>query len=79
MARRCTECAFCNPASKTKASRSIVGRSMYYCTHPCLSRLPVCVFRNMDIGFIGLGAATAESKLTLKTHPRWCPMELFRE
>ena len=79
MARQCRKCAFCGRRARAQTARSIMGRRMYYCAHPRLSDLPASVFRNMDPGFIGLGEATAESRLTLKTHPRWCPMELFHD
>ena len=52
-------------------------RKQYFCIHPALKNYPSYAFRDKRIGFIGQGDLTLESSLTLKTHPRWCPIEIF--
>ena len=52
-------------------------RNKYYCTNPELRNYPVAAFVGKEYGYIGHGDLTKENRLTLKTHPRWCPIEIF--
>ena len=79
MARRCVMCPYCRRTKPTKTSRFSYGRSVYYCAHRYVHDLPESVFRSKGFGVIGLGDATPGSALKMKTHPRWCPMELFKD
>ena len=77
MARRCNACAYCRYIAQPSPYRSVSFRKQYFCIHPVLKDYPSSAFRDKRIGFIGQGDLTLESSLTLKTHPRWCPIEIF--
>lgn len=76
MARRCTVCTHCRRTARSSPRHSVSFRKQYYCTHPALRDYPASAFKDRRIGFIGQGDLTIESGLTIKTHPRWCPMAL---
>lgn len=77
MARRCSICAYCRCIAQPSPRRSVSFRKQYFCTHPALRDYPSSAFKDKRIGYIGHGDLTKESRLTLKTHPRWCPIEMF--
>lgn len=77
MARQCSSCVYCrciHPALNLAHSSS---RNKYYCVNPELRIYPISAFVGKEFGYIGRGDLTPEGRLTIKTHPRWCPMELF--
>jgi len=78
MARQCSRCKFCKSKKPIQTRRSPSIRRMYFCVHPYVFDLPASIFRANGIGFIGKGDLTADSPLQTKTHPRWCPIEVFR-
>lgn len=77
MARRCSVCTYCRCVAQPLSRRTVSFRKQYFCTHPALKDYPSSAFKDKRIGYIGQGDLTLDSNLTLKTHPRWCPMELF--
>lgn len=62
------------PITFTTESEST--KKHYWCEHPEIEKMPSKNFGNSARGFIGFGTNTLTSPLALKTHPRWCPMEL---
>ncbi len=76
MIPKCSECDFCEMITRANAKFSksgIYGRGEFFCENPETKKLPVKAFGNKAEGFIGFGTTEKESKLTLKTSPRWCP------
>lgn len=55
---------------RQNSNRDTYGRKHYYCKHPNVKTPP-----NISEGFICFGENTWESKITIKTSPRWCPLK----
>ena len=75
MIPKCRECDFCKMTTRANAKYSgyaIYGRGEFSCENPETKKLPRKAFGNKLEGFIGFGTPERESKLTLKTSPRWC-------
>ena len=79
MARKCNECRHCRCVLQVSRTRTVRVSHCYYCAHPRVSDLPTSVFRNGVDGLIGIGRPSRNNALPIKTHPRWCPNELFQE
>ena len=76
MIPKCSECDFCKMTTRANAKfnkSGIYGRGEFFCENPETEKLPKKAFGNKMEGFIGFGTPERESKLTLKTSPRWCP------
>lgn len=76
--KRCKECKYCKMQARANVLYSGIGRAYgrgyFFCEHPETSKLPHGAFGNSAPGFIGFGTTDRESKLTVKTSPRWCPL-----
>lgn len=71
MNRSCRYCFNCEGKGRSDAQGcSMYGRKHYYCTNPDANP------GDYKTTFVGYGDNTLESPLQLKTHPRWCPMEV---
>lgn len=74
---KCRDCEFCLPCGKAKSTRNNAHgypRVKYYCTNPLTIDLPIKVFGNKAMDFIGYGTTEYGSPLTVKTSPKWCPL-----
>ena len=73
---RCRLCQFCKDtgrAAVTSNARNGYSRKSYMCEHPKAKELPQSAFGNKMACFIGFGDCTYESKVQVKTAPKWCP------
>ena len=71
-----SQCRYCNDCKASGRARDTIqghGRKHYYCENEEAKKLPPEVFGNKAHRFIGYGENTWESKLAVKTAPRWCP------
>ena len=76
MIPRCKECQHCelrNRAESKFAGRYGYGRGCFFCENQETKRLPREAFGNRMPSFIGFGTPEYDTKLTVKTSPRWCP------
>lgn len=55
------------------------GRGYFFCENQETKRLPREAFGNQMPSFIGFGTPEYETKLTVKTSPRWCPRRKKKE
>ena len=78
MSARCRDCPHCKAFKRTSTTRA-ARRNLYYCVHQRLKEIPVSAFGRSAVGFIGYGDNADGGMLTLKTHPRWCPIERLGE
>lgn len=76
MQRECKNCNHCKQIGRQNMTTYGYGKKHYWCEHPEIEKIPFKKFGNSARGFIGFGTNTLTSPLSLKTHPRWCPMEL---
>ncbi|MBG9692538.1 hypothetical protein ACP3VS_22780 [Lysinibacillus sp. VIII_CA] len=74
MKAKCKNCGYCRQLGRQQTQRGRVGRKHYYCEHPEAKLLPLNTFGNKATLFIGFGEHTLESPLSIKTSPRWCPI-----
>ena len=76
MKRQCKYCNHCKEHGRSRAQGiEAFGRKHYYCEHPGRNN-----DKSMEIhDFVGYGDNTRQSPLKLKTHPKWCPMEVKHE
>ena len=77
MARRCSECPYCKCVDPLNTRYLATRKWKYYCVHPDLTKLPRSVFHS-EYALVGFGRDTTKTDLTIRTHPRWCPLEIFR-
>lgn len=68
--RRCKYCEYCKQIGRQQSNRYTYGRKHYYCKHQDAKTPP-----NIAEGFICFGENNKESKITIKTSPRWCPLK----
>lgn len=76
--RACRFCNFCKiekTAQVTKNNQHGSPRSFFYCNHPDLVKIPKVEFGYRYPGYIGANTSEPGSQLTIKTHPKWCPIE----
>lgn len=74
---RCKDCEYCEMLCQANTlysgSGRLYGRGEFYCTNPETGKLPNEAFGSKMREFIGYGTPERESKLQVKTSPRWCP------
>lgn len=68
---KCSECCYCK---MTRRAAGWNGRGNFYCKNPETQKLPRKVFGNKDSCFICFGTSEYDTKPTIKTRPRWCPL-----
>lgn len=73
--RQCKYCEFCEQIGRQQSNSFTYGRKQYWCKHLSVKTMNDQIFGNKARGFIGFGNNDLESKLAIKTHPRWCPLE----
>lgn len=76
MVPRCKECRHCelrNRAESKFTGGYGYGRGYFFCENQETKRLPREAFGNQMPSFIGFGTPEYDTKLTMKTSPRWCP------
>ena len=74
---KCKECEHCKMRSRANvkyAGYGTYGRGEFWCEHPDAAKLPLRAFGNSAPKFIGFGTVEKDSKLQMKTSPRWCPL-----
>lgn len=82
MIPRCKECQHCelrNRAESKFTGGYGYGRGYFFCENQETKRLPREAFRNQMPSFIGFGTPEYDTKLTVKTSPRWCPRRKKKE
>lgn len=82
MIPRCKECQHCelrNRAEDKFASGYGYGRGYFFCENQETKRLPREAFGNQMPSFIGFGTPEYDTKLTVKTSPKWCPRRKKKE
>lgn len=82
MVPRCKECQHCelrNRAESKFAGGYGYGRGYFFCENQETKRLPREAFGNQMPSFIGFGTPEYDTKLTVKTSPRWCPRRKKKE
>lgn len=75
---KCSECCFCKLRGRADAKYAGVGhtgyaRGYFYCTNPAAQELKDKHGYPQN-AFIGYGSPESDTKLQLKTRPRWCPL-----
>ena len=58
---------------------ALVAGGYFFCENQETKRLPREAFGNQMPSFIGFGTPEYETKLTVKTSPRWCPRRKKKE
>lgn len=82
MIPRCKECQHCelrNRAESKFTGGYGYGRGYFFCENQETKRLPREAFGNQMPSFIGFGTPEYDTKLTVKTSPRWCPRRKKKE
>lgn len=79
MKTKCTECEYLKMHRRSNGTYCSFGRGEYFCKHPETKRLPKEVFGRKMESFICFGTNEYETKPTIKTSPRWCPIRTPRE
>lgn len=77
MIPRCKECQYCelhNRADSRFVGWHSYGRGYFFCENSETKKLPIKEFGNKMPGFIGFGTPEYDTKLKMKTSPRWCPL-----
>lgn len=67
----CKECVYCNMHGRAAGWQ---GRGDFYCENPNAKKLPPKAFGNSAPLFICYGTSESNTKPTIKTKPRWCPL-----
>lgn len=80
---KCSECCYCKLHGKADSRFALAGhkshgRGYFYCENPEAQNMTDDHGNPRD-AFIGYGTAEYETKLQLKTRPRWCPLEMKNE
>lgn len=74
---RCKDCEYCKLLYRADVIHAGIGRSYgrgeFFCENPKTINLPAEAFGNKMRGFIGFGTPEKDTKLHMKTSPRWCP------
>lgn len=77
---KCKECEHCKMLSRANAVAGyIYGRGEFWCRNPETDKLPLKIFGSKAPGFIGFGTPEKESKIQVKTSPRWCPIRNIKQ
>ncbi len=74
---KCKECEHCKMRGRANVKYSgngMYGRGEFWCENPDTVKIPLNGFGNSAPGFIGFGTMEKDSKLQIKTSPRWCPL-----
>lgn len=69
---KCMECKYLTMRHRSEGIYSSYGRGEYYCEHPVSRRLPAKAFGRKTACFVCFGTNERETRLTIKTAPRWC-------
>lgn len=74
---RCKDCEYCKMPYRADAKYAGInhdyGRGEFYCKNPETDKLPLEAFGYKPPGFIGFGTSEKDTKLQVKSSPRWCP------
>lgn len=72
--KKCRYCEYCKDGGRMQSQCGRLGRKTYYCEEKRAYQLPMTAFGNKADRFIGFGDMTLQSKVSVKTAPRWCPI-----
>mgnify|MGYP004627224143 FL=1 len=79
MRAKCAECKHLKMNGRSNGTYYSFGRGEYFCEHPEAKRLPTEAFGRKMERFVCFGTNEYETKPTIKTSPRWCPIRIPRE
>lgn len=82
MIPRCKECQYCKLIGRGENKFSSTygyGRGHFFCENPETEKLPIKAFGNSSPRFVGYGTEEYNTKLMVKTSPRWCPRRKKKE
>lgn len=79
MRAKCRHCSDCKSYGRSRNTLRSFGCKHYYCENEEAKKIPQKEFGSKAALFVGFGENTMESKLKLKTAPRWCPKNRKKE